>query len=183
MEQDHEIDFNQLKQTLKLPFNDDIVIIRTKSPDEYRIFVVNDEKHIDHEVLHSFTTMERPLTFESLFTELCLTYELPLNGYITSSTPYNHVIEDMSKTQFDENTILLFGCRDLNPRFPFYVCNFYTNSNPIMLDEIQFDERYNSDPLLNSLSQVITLLSLDTLERMISCVEKFILNKYNLVIS
>ena len=177
MEQDYEIDFNQLKQMLKLPFND--VIIRTKSPHKCRIFVVDDEKQIDHAVLHSFTTMEQPLAFESLFTELCLTYELPLNGYITASTPYNPVIEDVSKTQIDENTILLFGCRDINPRFPFYICN----SNPIMLDEIEYDERYNSDPLLNSLSQVITLLSLDTLERTISCVEKCILNKYNLVIS
>ena len=181
MEQDHEIDFNQLKQMLKLPFNE--VIIRTKSPHECRIFVVDDEKQVDHEVFNSFTTMERPLAFESLFTELCLMYELPLNGYITASMPYNHVIEDMSKTQIDENTILLFECRDLNPRFPFYVCNFYTNSNPIMLDEIEFDEQYNSDPLLNSLSQIITLLSSDTLERTISCVEKCILNKYNLVIS
>ena len=181
MEQDHEIDFNQMKQMLKLPFND--VIIRTKSPHECWIFVVDHEKQIDHGALHSFTTMERPLAFESLFTELCLTYELPLNGYITASTPYNHVIKVMSKTRIDENTILLFGCRDINPRFPFYVCNFYTNSNPIMLDEIEFDKRYNSDPLLNSLSQAITLLSLDTLERTIGCVEKCILNKYNLVIS
>ena len=49
-------------------------------------------------MVHKYTPRQEQFVFNSFLTELCLTYELPLCGYITSSTPYDQTI-DVSQQQ------------------------------------------------------------------------------------
>ena len=75
MEQESQIGFNSLKNLLntKMPLND-ITLIRTKSLNKCRLFVIDHENFIDHEIIHSFPPDKKQLAHEALFTELCLTY-------------------------------------------------------------------------------------------------------------
>ena len=99
MEQESQIDFNSLKNLLntKMPLNDDIPLIRTKSLNKCRLFVIDQENFINHEIIHSFPPDKKQLAYEALFTKLCLTYELLLCGYITSSTSYDYVSDKVRK--------------------------------------------------------------------------------------
>ena len=162
MEQESPIDFNSLRDSIKtkMPLNNRIVLIRMKNINKCRIFVMNNERYIDNHVVHAFMPHERKMTYDAFLTELCLTYELPLNGYITSSAPYDHIIKNVTKEKIDEHTILMFNCiGDIKLKFPFYVCNFYTNSSPVLLDGIQFEQYCdNDDMLITSLSSLFSLL-------------------------
>ena len=57
--------------------------------------------------------------------ETGLTYEFPLNGYITSYTPYDCIIKKTRKKIVNKDTVLLFNCDRWEVKFPFYVCNYY----------------------------------------------------------
>ena len=184
MEQESQIDFNSLKNFLntKMPSNDDITLIRTKSLNRCRLFVIDQEYFINHEIIHSFPPDKKQLAYEVLFTELCLTYELPLCRYITSSTSYDYVLDKVSKQHLIANeAITLSYCKDLDIEFPFFVCNFYTNSSPIMLDDAQSYGVYTSTTLIDSLSHLISLLWETYPNCKISHVQRCILNKYNLI--
>ena len=184
MEQESQIDFNSLKNLLntKMPLNDDITLIRTKSLNKCRLFIIDQENFINHEIIHSFPPDEKQLAYEALFTELCLTFELPLCEYITSSTSYDYVLDKVSKQHMIANeAITLCYCKDLNIEFPFFVCNFYMNLSPIMLDDAQSCGVYTLTTLIDSLLHLISLLWETYPNCKISHVERCILNKYNLV--
>ena len=52
--------------------------------------------------------------------------------YITSSTLVAEIIELSRKIlKFNNDDTLFVNCNTV--KFPFFVCNYYTNSNPIML--------------------------------------------------
>ena len=76
----------------------------------------------------------------------------------------------------------MFNCTgDIELKFPFYLCNFYTNSSPVLLDEIQFEQyRETDNMLITSLSSLFSLLLVELPHCDLSQVEKCILNKYDL---
>ena len=161
--------------------NDDIAIIRSKSKNRCRIFVIESEEFLNHETLHEFLPEDRKFAIDAFLTELCLIYELPLRGHITSSTPYDYVIKKPSKTVVERNDEFIFlNCSNIQVDFPFFVCNFYTNSTPVMLDEAQQWCEVD-DTLIDTVLRLINLISVERPTYNISHVEKCVLNKYNLL--
>ena len=145
------------------------------------IFVI-DEEFISHETLHEFLPKDKSFAIDAFLTELCLIYELPLNGYITSSTPHDYVINKLSNTLVENNDEFTFlHCSNIQVEFPFFVCNFYTNSTSVMLDEAQQWVNTANDTLIDTISRLINLISLERPTYNISHVERCILNKYDLV--
>ena len=134
---------------------------------------------LHNEIVHKYTPRQEQFVFDSFLTELCLTYELPLCGYITSSTPYDQTI-NASQQQVvvnNDEELLFLNCSTVKLNFPFFVCNFYTNSLPLMLDDAQ---NYD-DSLINTLMRTINLIAIKRPNYHIGHVEHCILNKYNLV--
>ena len=127
-----------------------------------------------NEIVHEYTPRQEQFIFDSFLTELCLTYELPLCGYITSSTPY---ASQQQVVVNNDEELLFLNCSTVKLNFPFFVCNFYTNSHPLMLDDAQ---NYN-DSLINTLTRTINLIAVKRPNYHIGHVERCILNKYNLV--
>ena len=106
---------------------------------------------------------------ESFLTDLCLTYEYPLCSYITSSTSVAEIIElprKILKFNNDDDTLFV-NCNTV--QFPFFICNSYTNSNPIMLD--------NAPHMCeNTIAKIVSLLPITRYR--ISHIERCVLNTY-----
>ena len=95
-----------------------------------------------------------------------------------SSTPYDPMIDASQQVVVNNDEELLFlNCSTVKLNFPFFVCNFYTNPHPLMLDDAQ---NYN-DSLINTLTRTINLIAVKCPNYQIGHVEHCILNKYNLV--
>ena len=86
------------------------------------------------------------------------------------------MIGSITREHVNNRTIMVYNCRDLQLKFPFYVCNFYTNSSPIMLDEIQW--KVNDDTTMVSLSNLFNLIRLEFPHSMLSQIEQCTLSKY-----
>ena len=120
------------------------------------------------QILHEYNESEEEFVMESFLTDLCLTYEYPLGGYITSSTPVAEIIELPRKIlKFNNDDTLFVNCNTV--KFPFFICNFYTNSNPIMLDNVPH-------MCENIIVKIVSLLP--TTQYRIRHIEQCILNRY-----
>ena len=151
-----------IKENLNL--ENDIIVIKSRLKNKCRLFVIENDLLRD-QILHE---SEEEFVMESFLTDLCLTYEYPLCGYITSSTPVAEIIELPRKILKFNNDDTLFVNRN-TVKFPFFVCNFYTNSNPIMLD--------NAPHMCEN--TIVKLLSLlPTMRYRISHIERYVLNRY-----
>ena len=119
-----------IKENLNL--ENDIIVIKCRLKNKCRLFVIENDLLRD-QILHEYDESKEEFVMESFLTDLFLTYEYPLCGYITSSTPIAEIIELPRKIlKFNNDDTLFVNCNTV--KFPFFVCNFYTNSNPIMLD-------------------------------------------------
>ena len=179
MEQDSPINFSRLKDKIneKLSLEDCAVLIKTKSSTKCRLHLINNEAIFENEILYSFLPHERMFVYEAFLTDLCLTYEFPLNGYITSCTPYDCIIKKTRKKIVNKDTVLLFNCDRWEVKFPIYVCNYYTNSTPVMLDTVQLLD--NKDPISQSLTNLVDLILKYHPECEISTIERCVLNNYD----
>ena len=119
-----------IKENLNL--ENDIIVIKSRLKNKCRLFIIENDLLHD-QVLHEYDKSEEEFVMESFLTDLCLTYEYPLCNYITSSTPIAEIIELPRKIlKFNNDNTMFVNCNTV--KFPFFICNFYTNSNPFMLD-------------------------------------------------
>ena len=154
-----------IKENLNL--ENDIIVIKSRLKNKCRLFVIENDLLRD-QILHEYDESEEEFVMESFLTDLCLTYEYPLCGYITSSTPVAEITELPRKIlKFNNDDTLFVNCNKV--KFPFFVCNFYTNSNPIMLD--------NAPHMCeNTIVKIVSLLP--TTRYRISHIERCVLNRY-----
>ena len=79
-----------IKENLNL--ENDIIVIKSRLKNKCRLFVIENDLLHD-QILHEYDESEEEFVMESFLTDLRLTYEYPLCGYITSSTPVAEIIE------------------------------------------------------------------------------------------
>ena len=100
-----------------------------------------------------------------------MTYEFPLNGYTTSSTPYD-IMKNVNEEQNGDDCIYLYHMPK-NTTFLFIVCNIYGNSMPIIMDNECIDDNLNN---------VLFVTMHSSRKCKISNIERWIINKYDLLV-
>ena len=172
------INFDALREVInsKQYLQDDVVLLRTKSKFRCQIYILENEYFIRNCKLHTYEIREKQYAHDAFFTNHRINYEYPLNGYITSSTPYNKPITKVILEKFKDETMLL-NSADIKHSFPFFTCIFYTNSHPIVLGQ-----SLNVDyTLIPSLSNLYRLIHTKMPDCMFGPIGRCIVNEYFLV--
>ena len=147
------------------------MILKSKTRGKFRIYLCHNKAQLQDEVMHKFKPAEKQYALDAFLQELEITHEFPLNGYATSSTPYE-ITKSVNVEQTGDDCIHLYHTRK-STTFPFIICNIYNNSTPIIMDN-ECKDNYLTNILFT------TMHSLKKYK--LSNIEGCIINKYDLLV-
>ena len=175
------INFIELKKHISSSVlnDDDIIIMRSYSNKRCHLYIVDQHAYIEDHILYSFQPNERNLVYDMFLMNLLLDYEFPLNGYVMAATPYAYIINSTVSKNTNEH-LTFFNCEGVKPTFLFYVCTLYSNSLPILIDELMCMDIHNyHDCNIFALMNVLSTIRTTLIDCTISNAERCILNKYS----